>query len=136
MADVSHGIGNEVAGQIVQVAKALGMLKIAIGLAVFLPRPNLALLIGAILAVVIWLVGQDFGGILSGWGTDPNYGPWYVKLALVLSRPRQFVVSSREPGMKPGVNTPTIRRRCADTSNTHKHYSKIHVQEHYYEYQA
>ena len=112
LAAVSHGIGNAVAGHNVQVAIVLGTLEIAIGLAVFLSKPNSALFAGAILAFVMWIVGQDLGGILTGQGTDPNSGPLYVMLALVLSQPRYLVVSSRVrgPEMKPGVYSRILPR--------------------------
>jgi hypothetical protein len=105
LAAISRGIGKAVADHNVQVAIVLGVLEIAIGLGVFLQRPNPALLVGAILAVVIWVAGQDLGGILTGQGTDPNSGPLYVMLALALSQPRYLVVSSRvsEPEMRSGV---------------------------------
>ncbi|MBV9093506.1 MAG: hypothetical protein JO132_06470 [Streptosporangiaceae bacterium] len=49
---------------------------------VFLPattRP--ALLIAAAAALVVWVAGEDFGGILTGSATDPNTGPLLILLA-------------------------------------------------------
>lgn len=35
-----------------------------------------------VLALVIWVVGENLGGVLSGAGTDPNTGPLLVLVAL------------------------------------------------------
>jgi hypothetical protein len=54
-----------------------------IGVAIFLPaaaRPVLTLSI--ILALAIWVIGENFGGILTGQATDPNTGPLLVLVAL------------------------------------------------------
>jgi hypothetical protein len=73
----------------------------AIGIAIFIPaavRPALTLSI--ILALASWVIGQNFGGILTGQATDPNAGPLLVLLALAFwphpaaSRP----TAGRPPG--------------------------------------
>jgi hypothetical protein len=54
-----------------------------IGVAIFLPaiaRP--ALMVSIIMACAIWVIGENFGGILSGQATDPNTGPLFVLVAL------------------------------------------------------
>ena len=33
-------------------------------------------------AVVLWVFGENFGGVFSGTGTDPNTGPLLALLAL------------------------------------------------------
>lgn len=53
------------------------------GVAIFVPaavRPAVTLSI--ILAMIIWVTGENFGGILTGRATDPNTGPLLVLLAL------------------------------------------------------
>jgi hypothetical protein len=40
-----------------------------------------ALVLAVITAVVIWVAGENFGGIFTGQGTDPNTGPLLVLLA-------------------------------------------------------
>jgi len=70
-----------------------------IGAAIFLPaaaRPALTLSI--ILAMAIWAIGENFGGILTGQATDPNTGPLLVLLAFAfwpLGRARS--VAARPP---------------------------------------
>lgn len=44
-----------------------------------LTRPALA--IAAVAAVVIWAMGEGFGGILTGQATDPNTGPLLILIA-------------------------------------------------------
>ncbi|MHB8504117.1 MAG: hypothetical protein ACYDEN_00080 [Acidimicrobiales bacterium] len=39
---------------------------------------------GITLSLVFWVLGQNFGGILTGHATDPNAGPLYVLLAAAL----------------------------------------------------
>jgi hypothetical protein len=58
---------------------------------VFVPaavRP--VLILSVLAALVIWAVGEDFGGMLTGRGTDPNSGLLLVLLAAAfwpLTRP-------------------------------------------------
>ncbi len=40
-----------------------------------------ALVLAVILALFIWVTGEDFGGILTGHATDPNTGPLLILLA-------------------------------------------------------
>jgi hypothetical protein len=50
---------------------------------IFLPVPyaRVAVIVAAIAATVIWVIGEDFGAIFTGSGTDPNTGPLLVLLA-------------------------------------------------------
>ena len=34
-----------------------------------------------VLALVIWVFGENFGGLLTGQATDPNTGPLLILLA-------------------------------------------------------
>jgi hypothetical protein len=68
------------------IAVVLALLSAAIGVAVWKnwqPKPFLWLAIE--LNLVYWVVGQGFGGIFyTGSATDPNAGPLFVLLSLVL----------------------------------------------------
>jgi hypothetical protein len=72
-----HGVG---------IAIVLALLSAGIGVAVgkdWRPEPFLALAIA--LNLVYWVAGQGFGGIFyTGSATDPNAGPLFVVLSLVL----------------------------------------------------
>jgi len=64
------------------VVLAVALAVIAVG--VYLPRPfaRATLVLAIVVALVIWVVAEAFGGILAGGGTDPNSGPLLVLLAL------------------------------------------------------
>lgn len=68
-------------GLLTSVLLAVMLGVIAVG--IFLPPPGaraMVLLAGTV-AVIIWIVGENFGGILVGSATDPNTGPLLVLLA-------------------------------------------------------
>jgi hypothetical protein len=55
---------------------------VVIAVALYVPavtRP--ALVLSIIIATAIWVIGENFGGILTGPATDPNTGPLLVLLA-------------------------------------------------------
>ncbi len=76
-------------GPAVSIALAATCLAIAAG--VLWPaiiRP--ALLLSVLVALAIWVLGENFGGLLTGQATDPNSGPVLILLAAAywpLSRP-------------------------------------------------
>ncbi len=41
-----------------------------------------ALLLSVLVALVIWVFGENFGGLLTGQATDPNTGPLLILLAV------------------------------------------------------
>ncbi len=64
-------------------ALVFAVLFAVIAIGILLPaaaRPVLVL--AAVLAVAIWVIGENFGGLASGSATDPNTGP----LLLLLDR--------------------------------------------------
>jgi hypothetical protein len=69
-------------GLAASVVLAVALAVIAVG--VYLPRPlaRATLALAIVVALVIWVVAEAFGGILAGGGTDPNSGPLLVLLAL------------------------------------------------------
>ena len=56
----------------------------AIAVSVYLPAPavRVFLVLAIVVAAVIWVVGEAFGTIFTGGGTDPNSGPLLALLAL------------------------------------------------------
>jgi hypothetical protein len=65
-------------------AVILAALLVLIAIGVYLP-PSAAratLVVAAVLAAMIWVAGQDLGGILTGSGTDPGSGPLLILLVL------------------------------------------------------
>jgi hypothetical protein len=84
----------------------LAVALIVIALGVFLPTPvaRATLVLAVVVAAVIWVVGEAFGAILTGGGTDPNSGPLLALLALAYwplvsaAAPRpQILLSGQHP---------------------------------------
>jgi hypothetical protein len=69
-------------GLAASVVLAVALVIIAVG--VYLPRPaaRATLILALVVALVIWVVGEDFGAILAGGATDPNSGPLLALLAV------------------------------------------------------
>ena len=83
------------------VSVVLAAVLALIGVAVWLPRPALrsALVLAIAVAAVSWVVGEAFGGILTGQGTDPNSGPLLALLTLAFwpARPRRLAGADLRP---------------------------------------
>ena len=75
-----------------------------IGAGVWLPAPAFRAVLGLalVLAVAIWVVGEAFGGIFTGQGTDPNTSPLLALLALAFwpSRRTDLLIDD-VPGQPP-----------------------------------
>ncbi len=88
-------------GTAVSVALAAAFLLIGAGvLAPRTARPALAA--GVVAALAMWAAGQDFGGILTGQGTDPSTGPLVVLLAAMLWTARRAPGLAGDPAATPG----------------------------------
>jgi hypothetical protein len=83
LASLDRNAANLVAGQGTTVAVILAVVLGLVAVGVFLPVPGAraALVLAGLVAAVIWVVGENFGGILTGSGTDPNTGPLLILLA-------------------------------------------------------
>jgi len=82
---LDDAVARAIAGRGLALALGLAIVQVAIGQGVLRPATRrLALGAGVLLSLVFWVVGQDFGGIFTGTGTDPNLGPLVVVLALAL----------------------------------------------------
>ena len=69
-------------GLAASIVLAIALAIVAVG--VYLPAPvaKATLVLALVVAAVIWVVGEAFGTILTGGGTDPNSGPLLALLAL------------------------------------------------------
>jgi hypothetical protein len=75
---VAGAVGSH--GAAVSIALAVACLAIAAGiLSRVTARP--ALVLSVLVALVIWVLGENFGGLLTGQATDPNTGPLLILLA-------------------------------------------------------
>jgi hypothetical protein len=86
-AHLLHGVGSTVSTTGAQWAWVLAVLSLVIGFGPLLVRrPGVFLAAGAALSVAMWATAQGLlGGILTGFGTDPNTGPLVVVLALAMT---------------------------------------------------
>lgn len=83
LASLDRNAANLVAGQGTTVAVILAVVLSLVAAGVFLPVPGAraALVLAVVVAAFVWVVGENFGGILTGSGTDPNTGPLLMLLA-------------------------------------------------------
>jgi hypothetical protein len=76
LAAVNRGAADLLNHQGLTASVVLAVLLAVIAAGVFLPLPlaRAAVILAVVLALVIWVAGQDLGTILAGGGTDPNSG--------------------------------------------------------------
>jgi len=85
LAHFQRGLAGTFHGDGRSVAIALALLSLVIGIGPLLARRATVFLIGgAALALDYWVLGQSFGGIVTGIATDPNAGPLLILLAAAL----------------------------------------------------
>lgn len=64
------------------IMAAVAVIFVLIGAGVLSPvTTRTALALALIVALVIWVAGENFGGIFTGQGTDPNTGPLLILIA-------------------------------------------------------
>lgn len=69
-------------GMAVSVAFAIACVVIAVGVCLPPAFARSTLVLALVVAIVVWVIGENFGTILAGGATDPNSGPLIVLLAL------------------------------------------------------
>jgi hypothetical protein len=87
------------------VSVVLAVLLALIAAGVFLPAPARrgTLVLAVVLALAIWVAGQDLGGILAGGATDLNSGPLLILLALAYWPARPAVPAGQPAAADGGV---------------------------------
>jgi hypothetical protein len=93
--------GNFATNHGVAVVVALVVVELLIGLAALQRRSRtFAAVAGFVMALAIWLIGQDLGQLYSGQATDPNSGPIIALMAVALlaipARPNPTAVDPRK----------------------------------------
>jgi hypothetical protein len=79
---LEHSAASAAAGHGLLIAIVLAGLSAAIGVAVATDwHPSAFLTLAVVLNLAYGVVGQGFGGILTGSGTDPNAAPLFILLA-------------------------------------------------------
>ncbi|MCL6104865.1 MAG: hypothetical protein M1483_04460 [Actinobacteria bacterium] len=67
------------------IALVLMIVQVLIGIWILRPFTYKATLVaGMIVSIIYWIAGQNFGGMFTGFGTDPNLGPSMLLLALLM----------------------------------------------------
>jgi hypothetical protein len=81
---IGKGAASLVASQGLAASTVLAVALVVVAAGVCLPPPaaRATLVLAIVVALVIWVVGEALGTILTGGGTDPNSGPLLVLLAL------------------------------------------------------
>ncbi len=84
LAALERGAASLVAHQGLTASIVLAIALVVIAVGVYLPASaaKATLVLAIVVAAVIWVFGEAFGGILTGGGTDPNSGPLLILLAL------------------------------------------------------
>jgi hypothetical protein len=67
-----------------EVALFFAAICVVIALGVVLPvrAAQVTIVVAVVVALAVWVIGENFGGIFAGGATDPNSGPLIVVLAL------------------------------------------------------
>ena len=96
---IDRGAASLVANQGLAASIVLAVALVLIAIGVYLPKPaaKATLVLAIVVAVVIWLVGEGLGTILTGGGTDPNSGPLLVLLTLTFWPFRTVSASTAAP---------------------------------------
>ena len=83
LASLDHTIASALAGagQTLAVISAVVLALIALGIFAPPPLARATLILAMLVAAAYWVVGENFGGILTGQATDPDSGPLLVLLA-------------------------------------------------------
>lgn len=84
LATLDRAAGAALTGHDLTVSVMLAVLFVVIGTAVLPPIRPARILLGSalVVATVIWMIGQNFGGVFTGTSTDPGSGPPLVLLTL------------------------------------------------------
>ena len=65
----------------ISIVLAVVFALIAVGVFLGVPTARIIIVIAVAVSIVIWVVGEAFGNIFSGAGTDPNTGPLLILVA-------------------------------------------------------
>jgi hypothetical protein len=84
LASLDRNAATLVAGRGALASVVLAVVFGIIAIGIFLPAHAVraVVLLAVAVALIIWVVGENFGGVLAGSATDPNTGPLLVLLAV------------------------------------------------------
>jgi hypothetical protein len=108
LSSLQHSVATAAAGHGLPIAICLAGVSAAFAVTVAMNwHPRKFLVLGVILDLAYWVLGQGFGGILTGSGTDPNAGPLFILLAFGM----YSLVGVEEPAVR------TLHRESAPPAN-------------------
>lgn len=83
LAGLDHHVANLLSHRGLGVSVGLAVILGVIAVGVFLPirLARVTIVLGLVTGAVIWVLGENFGGIFTGSGTDPNSGPLLMLVA-------------------------------------------------------
>jgi hypothetical protein len=84
LASLQSSLADSTSGHGEVIAIVLAILSLAIAVGVWTRLRTEALLLGVMLSIAYWALGQSLGALTTGKATDPNAGPLFVLLALAL----------------------------------------------------
>lgn len=100
LSTVQYWAADATSGAGVPLALILSAISAAVAVAVLLNwRPRTFLAMSVVLNLLYWVLGQGFGGIFTGQGTDPNAGPLFVLLAVELYWLIPYPADARHGGL-------------------------------------
>ena len=67
-----------------EVSIVIAAAELFIAFSIYTKLKNSTLVYSSIFMIIVWIFVQNFGGVLTGQGTDPNSGPLYVLIALTI----------------------------------------------------
>ena len=93
-----------VAHQGLAASAGLAVMLAIIAVGVYLPTPlaRATLLLAIVVATLIWVIGEAFGGILAGGATDPQSGLLLIVLALAYWPARTMAAAPNPAGQPAG----------------------------------
>lgn len=101
------------------IAVVLAVLSLSIAVGVWTRFRREALLLGVLLSVAYWALGQSLGGLTTGKATDPNAGPLFVLLALALL-PRRHVSEVSQNAFNKGETRMQSSRKRMSLESGHR----------------
>jgi len=83
LASLDHDVANLLAHRGFGVSVGLAAILGIVAVGVFLPArlARVTVVLALVLSAGIWVLGENFGGIFTGSGTDPNSGPLLMLIA-------------------------------------------------------
>jgi hypothetical protein len=112
LTSLQHSAANAAAGHGVALGLVLALVSAAIGVAVALNwHPKPFLIAAIVLNLAYWVLGQGFGGVFTGSGTDPNAGPLFILFACVL----WWLVPYEHQGVEPRLHAGVAARPAAQS---------------------